>query len=98
MHSHETRRPFFAGIAIPVAFGVVVATGTLTIGMAVYAAVAGYTLGDLYTMTFPTYRGGSAAHQIPGAVYAIFVAYVIAAAQIAILCRRRIVARSARRG
>lgn len=90
MHSHETRRPFFAGIAIPVLFGVVVATGALTISVAIYAAATGSALGDLYNTTFPTFRGSPVTTEIPRAVYAIFIAYVVGAAEIAILCRRRI--------
>jgi hypothetical protein len=78
-------------VAIPALFGVVIATGTLTIGGAIFAAAAGYALGDLYALTFPSFRGSAGRPEIPPAVYAIFVAYVVGAAEIAILYRRRVV-------
>jgi hypothetical protein len=66
------------------------ATGVLVIGVAVAAAASGYSFGDLYFDTFPTFRGGSHPNFLPWYVYAVFFAYVAGAAELAILHQRRI--------
>jgi hypothetical protein len=80
------------GVLVAAGYAVVLATGLFAIGFAVTAAVKGYTPGDFYAEMFPVYRGPGEAPISP-MVYAIFVAYVIAAAQISIACRRRIAQR-----
>ena len=84
-------------VARSVAYGVVVATGVLTIVFAIAAAVRGSSLGDLYVEVFPRFRGGGHVSDIPLLAYAIFFAYVIAAAELAILHRRRLARRSKQR-
>jgi hypothetical protein len=69
------------------------ATGVLVIGCAVAAAARGYSLGELYFEAFPTFRGGSHPDVLTWRVYAVFFAYVIGAAELAIIYQRRIVKR-----
>jgi len=74
-------------------YAIVLATGVLAIGVAVMAASKGYSLAELYTDTFPTFRGGAEPASMPAVVYLIFFGYVVGTAEIAILYRRRIARR-----
>lgn len=82
----------FIVIVLAVSYAVIIATGILIVGLAVVASTKGYSLVQLYTETFSPFRG-SGEIPTPPIVYSIFFAYVIGAAQIAIICRRRIARR-----
>ena len=69
-------------------YGAVMATGLLTIAFAAAATMRGQRVVDLYGDLFPVLRGGGVLPQSPAA-YWIFVVYVIGAAQIALVFRRR---------
>lgn len=64
--------------------GIVVATGLLAISFIVFAAATHQGVGDLYTSYFPRFRGSAEPVTIPRGAYLVFVAYVIAAAELAI--------------
>jgi hypothetical protein len=83
----------FLAIAAAAIYGVVLATGALTIVLAITAAAHGYGLGDLHAEAFPRFRGGQPVTTISPIAYAMFFGYVIAAGQIAIVCRRRLAKR-----
>jgi hypothetical protein len=93
MRSKTNRGLAVLAIFISSGYAIIIATGLLAIGIAVTAGMKGYSLEELYVETFPTFRGGEPATRLPKAVYTIFFAYVIAAAEIAILYRRRLAKR-----
>jgi len=68
----------------------ILTTGLLTIICAITAAVQGYSLGELYVQYFPIFRGGGAFTSLPRLAYVIFSIYVVAAAELAIVIRRRL--------
>jgi hypothetical protein len=76
-------------IVAAIVFAVTIATGMLTVGFAAFAALNGQNLAELYLDTFPRMRGAGTPAHLSGIAYLIFFAYVIGAAQIAIICRRR---------
>lgn|SRR3954447_15098665 len=68
---------------------VTTATGLLTLGFAVTAAMHGQNLAELYLETFPRVRGVPVPLHLQSIAYAVFFLYVVGAAQIAVICRRR---------
>lgn len=66
------------------------ATGLLTAVVAVVAAAQGDDLLELYARYVPTHRGLQPSAALPFGFYIIFAAYVIVAAEAAILIRRRL--------
>jgi hypothetical protein len=79
--------------AIAAGYAVIVATGLLTIAIAVIAWINGSSVADLYTEFFPRYRGSAGPMRIPAGVQIIFIIYVVVAAQMAIFFRKRVAAR-----
>jgi hypothetical protein len=79
--------------AISVAGAVVVATGLLTITLGVIGFVNGTPFVDYYEYIFPRFRGGTSQAHVPAIGYAAFTLYIVVAASIAMLTRRRIDAR-----
>jgi len=86
---HPLRAEIFA-VAAAALLGVIIATGMLTIGLTIYAALQGASIGDWYAQTFPEFRGMPSPVPTPRFVYVLFFAYVIVAAQVALVVRRRI--------
>ncbi len=76
--------------AISVAGAVVVATGLLTITLGVIGFVNGTPFVDYYESIFPRFRGGASQAHLPAIGYAAFTLYIVVAASIAMLTRRRI--------
>jgi hypothetical protein len=75
---------------ISVAGAVVMATGLLTITLGVIGFVNGTPFVEYYEYIFPRFRGGAAPLPIPLMGYAAFTIYIVVAASIAMLTRRRI--------
>jgi predicted permease len=75
---------------LSVAGAVVMATGLLTITLGVIGFVNGTPFVEYYEYIFPRFRGGAAPLHIPLMGYAAFTMYIVVAASIAMLTRRRI--------
>jgi hypothetical protein len=75
---------------VSIIVAVTTATGILTLGFAVTAAIHGQNLAELYLELFPQVRGLPVPFRTQATAYAVFFTYVVGAAQIAIICRRRI--------
>jgi hypothetical protein len=80
-------------VAVAASHAIIMATGVLVVGFALAAAARGATLGELYIETFPTFRGSSQPNVLTWHSYAVFFAYVVGAAELAIVYQRRIVKR-----
>jgi hypothetical protein len=93
MNTRKTAPISVLAILAAASYAIVMATGVLVIGIVVTAAARGYSLGELYTETFPTFRGAPHPSVLPRYAYAVFFAYVVGAAELAILQQRRIVKR-----
>ena len=90
-HNHPTETHAFVGRHHPrLRTGIDDPDGLLTIICAITAAVQGYSLGELYVQYFPIFRGGGASTSLPRLAYVIFSIYVVAAAKLAIVIRRRL--------
>jgi hypothetical protein len=61
--------------------------------LAVVAGAQGYSLADMFAYMFPRFRGETRLSAIPMTAYTLYFAYVIAAAEIAILYRRSVIRR-----
>lgn len=93
MNTRKTAPISVLAILAAASYAIIMATGVLVIGFTVVAAAKGYTLGELYIETFPTFRGSSHPNVLTWRAYAVFFAYVAGAAELAILHQRRIVKR-----
>ena len=93
MNTRKTAPISVLAILTAASHAIVVATGVLVIGFVIAAAAKGYSLGELYFETFPTFRGSSHPNVITWRVYAVFFAYVIGAAELAIVYQQRIARR-----
>lgn len=93
MNARKTAPISILAIFIAAGYAIIMATGVLVVGVAVAAAAGGHSLGELYFETFTTFRGGSHPNVLPWYAYAVFFAYVVGAAELAILHQRRIVKR-----
>ena len=93
MNTQKTPPISVLAIFVAASYAIIMATGVLVVGLAVAAAAKGYSLGELYFETFPTFRGDSHPNVLPSYAYAVFFAYVVGAAELAILYQRRIVKR-----
>jgi len=92
--THQKTTPIsILAIFVSASYAIIMATGVLVVGFAVTAAARGNSLGELYFETFPTFRGASHPSALPWYAYAVFFAYVVGAAELAILQQRRIVKR-----
>lgn len=80
-------------ILASIVVAITMATGILTLGFAVSAAMHGQNLAERYLELFPQVRGLPVSFRTQAMSYAIFFTYVVGAAQIALICRRRIGAR-----
>jgi len=76
--------------ATGIVYGVVMATGLLTITLSVIARLNDTSFVEYYQYMFPRFRGGMAPSQIPVWGYVAFVLYTGVAAMIAVYARRRI--------
>jgi hypothetical protein len=90
MKALKTAQVSALAIAVSAGHAIITATGVLVVGFAVAAAAQGATLGELYNVTFPTFRGSSQPGVLTWHAYAVFFAYVVGAAQLAIVHQRRI--------
>ena len=88
MTERKAKKWFIATVVAPLS-AIVVVSGVLAIGFAAFAAMKGYTIGDLYAEVFPRFRGERVS-EVPRAAYVIFFAYVIAATELALILRRRL--------
>lgn len=79
-------------VILSATYATIIATGIFAIGFIATAASKGYGVIDLYAEIFPAFRGPGSA-PVPPFAYAVFFAYVAAAAQLAVLYHRRIAAR-----
>jgi hypothetical protein len=93
MNTQTTAHISVLAIFVAASYAIIIATGVLVVGFAIAAAARGYSLGEFYFETFPTFRGGSHPNVLPWYAYAVFFAYVVGAAELAILHLRRIVKR-----
>jgi hypothetical protein len=75
---------------ISVAGAVVMATGLLTITLGVIGFINGTPFVEYYEYIFPRFRGGASQGHIPVLGYAAFTTYIVVAASVAMLMRRRI--------
>jgi hypothetical protein len=94
--SEHQRLNSIAVDAVATFSAVVFATGLLAITVALIATSQGTTIADLYSRTFPHYRGTVVPMDIPIAARVMFVLYVMGAAQMAIVFRRTLAARRRR--
>ncbi len=91
-------QPFqFLPILAAAFYGVLVATGALTLVLVAAAAMSGGSVTDLFADVFPRFRGGTNTTRIPGLGYAIFIIYTVVASTIAVVSRRRFAHRWSRR-
>jgi hypothetical protein len=93
MNTRQTTPISVLAILAAASYAVIMATGVLVIGLAVAAAARGFTLGELYQETFPTFRGNARPIVLTWHVYAVFFMYVVGAAELAIVHQRRIAKR-----
>jgi len=86
----------FLSIVGAAVYAVIVTTGLLVVGLTIYAALNDQNLADLYTRTFPSFRGGPVVTPVPRGALILFGIYAFAASQIAIVARRWIARRLSR--
>ena len=90
MKTVKTAHVSALAIVVAAGYAIIMATGVLVVGFAATAAAKGYTLGELYIETFPTFRGSPQPTVLTWHAYAVFFAYVVGAAELAIVHQRRI--------
>jgi hypothetical protein len=88
--SRENKSHPVVVIFVSAVSGVVIVTGVFVIAALIVAAAINYSVGEIYAVTFPILRGHDTPVRIPPLAYFVFFAYVTAAAQVAILLRRRL--------
>jgi hypothetical protein len=68
---------------------VLLASGALLLVVAIAARLRHETIADLYTEAFPRFRGRGEKVRIPSLVYVMFISYIVAATELALMSRRR---------